>query len=206
MFTTLRATVDSLSEHISTINALLAEKIIENMGELNNADEVDYVPLVQDADRLDSISDKIGPANVMVDTVNGILDGAQTYLEGLVNRVPQYDDVTALSLEADDDDDEDEEDDVDFEPYVPVYLDTLLEHVTDEELKLYTPDNGKIVQDCRKFIPNATTFLTIVAHMFQELETLLHNDDLIHQDIHTCCDRINTFTIQFNQFLANLNM
>ncbi len=206
MFTALRDTVDSLTDHKSTINALLADKIIGNVGALNNADEVDYIQLVQDADRLDSISDKIGPANVLIVTVNDKLDAAQTYLEDLINRVPHYDDVTALSIEADDDVEDDEDDDVDFEPYVPVYLDTLLEHVTDEELELYTPDNGKIVQDCRKFISNATTFLTIVIHMFQELENLLNNDDFSHPDVHACSDRINRFTIQFNQFLENLNM
>jgi hypothetical protein len=203
MFTALRDTVDSLSDHISTINTLLADKIIENVGALNNADEVDYVPLVQDADRLDSISDKIEPVNVLVVTVNGILDAAQTYLEDLINWVPHYDEVTALSLEADEDPDEVDDD---FEPYAQLYLDTLLENVTNEELELYTSDNGKIVHDCRKFIPNATTFLRIVLQMFQQLESLLNNDDLIHQDVHTCCDRINRFTIQFNQFLAKLNM
>jgi len=203
MFTALRDTVGSLIETSTDIKNLLAEKLRTNTGELTNADEVDYLPLLQKSDLLSHISQEIDRVDALVDNVNGILDAAETYLEQLVDYVPHYDEVTALSFDTDEDPDEVDDD---FEPYAQVYLDNLLENVTPEELEHYTSDNGKIVLDCRKFIPNATALLNILLQMFQQLESLLNNDDFINNIAYICCGRINTFATHFTQFVATLNM
>jgi hypothetical protein len=206
MFTSLRDTVDLITENITTINELLLEKIQNIKFDLSKGNELEYFSQLKVFDLLEFISKEIVTVQPMVVKVNTILDNAETYLEDLINCVPHYDEVTVVS-----DNDYSNENYIqinedDFEPYAQVYLDNLLEKVTNEELEHYTSDNGKIVQDCRTFIPNATILLNILIEMFQQLESLLNNDDLIHNDVHMCCGKINTFAITFSAFVDNLNI
>lgn len=212
MFTTLRDTVDSLFDQIIVINKLLLAKKNSLIIKLTNCDELEYLSLLKLSDLLNFISLEIKNVSTMLSKVNIILDNTETYLEELVNYVPHYDEVTMLSMDADEADDENDdaddenEDEDNFQPYQQVYLDNLLEKVTNEELKYYTSDNGKIIQDCRNFIPSANIQLNVLSQIFRQVEIILNNDDLIPNNVHICCDTIHTFTIQFTTFLNGINM
>ena len=76
----------------------------------------------------------------------------------------------------------------------------------DEELERFTSDNGKLIMQCRVFIPPTAIQLNTLLTILNELEIVLNNNELFHNDLYICNGKINTFAIGFTSYMAQLNM
>ena len=192
------------------ISLLLINKLNGEAIKFANAQMNQNRNLISDSESylLELISVEISSISNILDNIREILKFVEDYLDNLIEYVPHYDDTVYEEEEADAEEEEEEEEDafsITKEPPQHLYLDNLLVNVTNDELEQYTIDNGKLIIQCRQFLPSVNIKLYYFLTMMQNVEIIMHADNIVDTDLFINLENINKITKNISTFIDAIN-